>query len=231
MITGFSVNQITPQPFSYLAAWGITYNTLAPTAQSNLGAAGRAGTPGGCNSDATCANTTIFVNQQVNNHDIQTINGLELTWVQPLDFWLKGTVFEGFGYSANATFIRVKAPASNPNVVLGVPNLTYNATGYYENHGLSVHLSYTWNAGSASQRSPQNNLDLVQYGAAYGQADFSSSYELNNIFGELPTNPQVTFDIQNVFKAKQVGWMGGTNGTYSLYAPGSVYIFGVRGSL
>ena len=231
MITGFSVNQQTPEPFSYLSAWGITYNTLAPDAQRNLGSIGRAGTPGGCNSDATCANTTIYVNQQVNNHDVQTINGMEFTWVQPLDFWLKGTAFEGFGWTANATFIRVKAPASNPNVVLGVPKFTYNATGYYENYGLSVHMSYTWNDGSAAQRSPQNNLDLVQYGAPTGVADLSASYKLAEIFGDLPTSPEVTFNIQNMFKAKQRGYMGGQAGTYSLYAPGSVVIFGVRGSL
>ncbi len=230
MITGFSVAQVTNQPFSYLAGWGITYNTLAPVQQGNLGAVGRAGSPAGCNSDATCANTQIAVTQQVNNTDIQTINGMEFNWVQPLDFWLKDVGLEGFGFSANATFIRIKAPASNPNVVLGVPKFTYNATGYYENYGLSVHMSYTWNDGSVAQRSPQNNMDLPQYGAPRGQTDFSASYRLNELFGDLPSNPQVTFDAQNVFHAKFRGYMGGQAGTYSYYDPGSVFLLGVRGT-
>jgi TonB-dependent receptor len=234
MITGFTVNSITPQPFSYLSAWGITYNTLAPVAQGNLAMPGRAGQTAACvatPSDATCANTTVYINQQVNVQDIQTINGVEFNWVQPLDFWLKDIGLEGFGWTANATFIRIKAPASNPNVVLGVPKFTYNVTGYYENYGASIHLSYTWNDGSAAQRSPQNNMDLVQYGAPRGQADLSMSYQLNEIFGDLPTNPQVTFDVQNLFHSKFRGYMGGQAGTYSYYNPGSVVLFGVRGTL
>ncbi len=231
MITGFTYTQITPHPFSYLSSWGITYNTLTAGQQSALGAAGRAGTPGGCNSDATCANTPIYVNQPVNNTDIQTINGLELSWVQPLDFWLKDTAFEGFGFTANATFLRIRAPASNPNVVTGVPlPMTYNVTGYYENHGLSVHLSYTWNDQNVAQRAPQNNLDLPQYGSGRGQADLSSSFRLSEVFGELPSDPQVTFDVQNLFRAKTPSWMGGKAGVYTFYDPGSIYMFGVRGS-
>ncbi len=230
MITGFTANQITNQPFSYLAAWGITYNTLAPVQQGNLGAVGRSGTPGGCNSDATCANTVIAVNQQVNVPDIQTINGIEFNWVQPLDYWLKDVGLPGFGFTANATFIRIKAPAANPNVVLGVPKFTYNATGYYENNGASIHLSWSWAEGSVAQRSPQNNLDMVQYGAARGQADLSASYKLNEIFDTLPSDPEVTFDVQNLFHAKFRGWMGSQAGTYSYYDPGSVFLFGVRGT-
>ena len=75
-LSGFPIQQNVTQPFSYLAQFGITYNTLVATQQAAL--SGR-----GCTSDANC-NATVTVTQQVNAAGMLTVNGMEFDYVQPL---------------------------------------------------------------------------------------------------------------------------------------------------
>jgi len=74
------------------------------------------------------------------------VQGLELAWEQPLGY--------GFGFQANYTYADAKEKRScaaddigcrnSPDVLLGASRNTYNVTGYYEDHGFSARLAYTF---------------------------------------------------------------------------------------
>ena len=69
----------------------------------------------------------------------------------------------GFGFSVNGTIIDQKGSGPAPAIAVGVAPHTYNATFYYENHGISARLSTTWAEGSQSlgsqpERHPQRRL-------------------------------------------------------------------------
>jgi hypothetical protein len=68
------------------------------------------------------------------------------------------------------------------------------------------------------------------FSAPYGQMDISSSYRLANIFGDLPTDPELTFDVQNVLSGKLKVYDQYTNAIHSYYNQGKVFLFGFRGT-
>ena len=68
------------------------------------------------------------------------------------------------------------------------------------------------------------------FGAPYGQADFSSSLKLSTLFGDLPSDPELTFDIQNVFKSKLKSYFQYPSAPFTYYNQGSLYLFGIRGT-
>jgi TonB-dependent receptor len=235
-LSGYPVQQNVTQPFSYLAQFGITYNTLNATQQIAL--AGR-----GCTSDASCP-ATVTVTQQINAAGMLTINGMELDYVQPLDFLLDDYGLHGFGFTGNATILDQKSSGAAPAFATGVAPFSYNVTGYYDNNGVSLRLSYVWNDktyGSASNVQslclPNANAQAAGcpqgayiFSAPYGQADFSSSYRLANLLGDVPTDPEVTFDVQNLFRSKLRTYDQFTNATHSYYNQGLIVLFGLRGT-
>ncbi|HEX4028678.1 MAG TPA: TonB-dependent receptor [Rhizomicrobium sp.] len=235
-LSGYPVQQNVTQPFSYLAQFGITYNTLNATQQIAL--AGR-----GCTSDASCP-ATVTVTQQINAPGMLTINGMELDYVQPLDFLLDDYGLHGFGFTGNATILDQRSSGAAPAFAQGVAPFSYNVTGYYDNNGVSLRLSYVWNDktyGSASNTQslclPNANAQAAGcpagaylFSAPYGQADFSSSYRLSNLLGEVPTDPEVTFDVQNLFRSKLRTYDQFTNATHSYYDQGLIILFGLRGT-
>src|SRR5207245_9647853 len=96
-------------------------------------------------SAADVASQTVSLTHQVNAPGKLTINGLELTWVQPLDFLLGRYLgLNGFGFNANFTLVDQSGSGSATAVATGVPPRAYNVTAYYENHGISARLSRTW---------------------------------------------------------------------------------------
>ena len=68
------------------------------------------------------------------------------------------------------------------------------------------------------------------FSSPYGQADFSSSLKLSRILGDLPSDPELTFSVQNVFNAKQRSYIQNVNEAHSYYFRGQTFIFGVHGS-
>jgi TonB-dependent receptor len=235
-LSGYPIQQNVTQPFSYLAQFGITYNTLNGTQQQAL--AGR-----GCTSDTSCS-ATVTVTQQVNAPGMLTINGMELDYVQPLDFLLDDYGLHGFGFTSNLTILDQRSSGSAPAFAQGVAPFSYNLTGYYDNNGLSLRLSYVWNDktyGSASNTQslclPNANAQAAGcpqgaylFSAPYGQADFSSSYRISNLIGDVPTDPEVTFDVQNLFRSKLRTYDQFTNATHSYYNQGLIILFGLRGT-
>ncbi len=239
-LSGFTTSQNTTQPFSYLAQFGINFASLTTTQQSAL--SGR--TPGGCNSDATCANTTLTVTTQLNSPGLKIINGIELGYVQPLDFLLEPYGLKGFGVTGNVTIIDQKTTGSAPSIAVGVAPFTYNVTGYYDDGSISARLSYVFTDTSYASGSNQQSVCLpvgtaaggcptgaYLFAKAYGQADFSSSIHLSRIFGQdFPSDPELTFDVQNIFSAKQVSYFQLPDAVHSYYIKGQTYLFGIRGT-
>jgi TonB-dependent receptor len=239
-ISNFTNQLSITQPFSYLAQFGVTFAGLTTSQQTAL--SGR--TPGGCNSDATCANTTVSVNEQFNLPGLKIINGIELGYVQPLDFLTEPYLgVKGFGFQGNLTIIDQKATGVVSSIALGVAPFTYNVTGYYDDGSISARLSYNFADTSYASLSNQQSVCLPPGGGsacaagaylfakAYGQADFSSSVHLSRIFGQdFPSDPELTFDAQNIFSAKQVSYFQLQDAVHSYYIKGQTYLFGLRGT-
>jgi hypothetical protein len=68
------------------------------------------------------------------------------------------------------------------------------------------------------------------FGAARGQLDFSSSLELNRVFGDIATDPYLTLEVQNVLDDKIVSFFQFPGAVHASYDPGRVILFGIRGT-
>lgn len=217
-IEGFTVNGLTTVPFSDLAVYGITFDTLSPTQQAAITSRGGPGT------------ATVVLNQQVNADGRLIVNGIEATWVQSLDFLVGRYIgVNGFGFQVNGTIIDQKGSGAAPAIAIGVAPHTYNATLYYENHGISARLSTTWTEGAQTAGANQNGIALAAlFSDDYQQWDFSSSFNLSEIL-DSPHLPQLTFDVVNLFEAEQRGYFQFENAAFTLYRPGRTVLIGLRG--
>ncbi len=242
-ISGFTAQSNVTQPFSYLNQFGINYGSLVGTQQTALCNRTPGCTPANA-SDAIVANTTITVTEQVNTPGLKIINGIELGYVQPLDFLLEPYGLKGFGVTGNLTIVDQKSTGSVSTIALGVAPFTYNVTAYYDEDGISGRLSYVFSDTSYASGSNQQSVCLpvgtssggcpggaYLFSKAYGQADFSSSVRLSKIFsGDLPSDPELTFDVQNIFSAKQVTYDQFPDAIHSYYIKGQTFMFGIRGT-
>jgi TonB-dependent receptor len=216
-VTGFTVVGIKTVPFSDLAAFGVTFDTLTPTQQTNINARG--------GPDAAFVN----LQQQVNASGALTVNGLELNWVQPLDALVGRWGLDGLGFAANMTLINQSGKGAAPAVAVGVAPHTYNFTLYYENHGVSARLAETFTKGSIASGTNQNGIPLAAFIADdYEQWDFSSSLDLSHFF-DWQTKFEVTFDAINLFNKKQRTNFQFANAPQTIYEPGRQLMLGVRG--
>ena len=242
MITGFQNNYTFSEPFTWLAQYGYLLSSYSvnSTQWNNLV---NAATTAGCyNAALGAANTLSCVNVNVtqshNAQGLESIKGLELNWVQPLDFMLDQYGLKGFGWQANATMISTKTTQGSaaPSVVLNVSPLTYNLTGYYDNDGIMVKASYAYQRGTITNSNVYGIISnipawTVERSMDYGTVDVSSSVKLSKFVGDLPSDPEVTFDVQNLTHAK-VGrsYKQFTNVMNYSYNPGSLFMIGLRGS-
>jgi TonB-dependent receptor len=206
-LTGFTVNGTNTIPFLSL---GVPYDQLTNLQQQAITNRGGPNT------------ATVTVSQQVNADGVLTILGQEVTWVQPLDFVLKGS-----GFTANATHVEQNPRGTGaPAQAVGVSPWSYNVTGYYEDHGATVRLSYVWNDAQVSSGNNQNGIPFATLNTdARGQWDLSASYE----FKGLPTSPRVTLDVINITEEPQRSTFAWDNAAFTFYQPGRQIIFGIRG--
>jgi TonB-dependent receptor len=216
-VTGFTANGNTTYPFSYLANYGVNFNTLTPTQQQAITARG--------GPDAA----TVVLTQQVNASGALTVNGAELNWVQPLDFVLGQFGLNGFGFTANFTLVDQFGTGAAPAVATGVSPHTYNVTAYYEHGPYMVRISTVYNKGSQASTLNQNGIAAAAlFNADYRQWDFSSSLDLSQLFG-WSHEVQVTADAQNLFDAKLRSYFQFSNATFTQYSPGRELLLGIRG--
>ena len=200
-VDGFTVVQQSTVPFTSL---GIAYGDLNTTQQQAIDLRG------GPNA------AQVTVNRPVNLQNL-VLDGVEATWVQPLDFAVKG-----LGFSANATYI--KQSSSSGLFAPGVAPWSYNLQGFYEGHGVSLSLNYVWNDQTVALNGPQNNLPVGLINDARGQLDLSAGYELP--FADKAF--RLTLDVLNITNAPLRTTFGYDNAAYSVYYPGRQILFGVR---
>jgi len=217
-VTGFTVNGSVTQPFSALAAYGVTYGNLSQTQQAAIDSRG----------GPTVA--TVVLTQQVNASGTLIVNGLEGNWVQPLDFLLGRYLgVNGFGFTANITLISQTGSGAAPAVATGVAPVTYNVTAYYERGGVSARLSTTFTKGNVASGLNQNGIaNAALYNANYQQWDFGGSLDLAKIFGSKNL-PQLTLDVQNIFKEHQISYFQFPNAIFSDFNPGRQIMVGLHG--
>jgi TonB-dependent receptor len=217
-VTGFTTNGTTTAPFSALAAYGVTYDTLSPTQQAAITARGGPGT------------ATVVLQQQVNASGTLKVNGLEVNWVQPLDFLIGRYLgVNGFGFNANLTLIDQTGSGAAPAVAVGVSPVTYNITGYYEHGGVSVRLSTTFQRGTVQSDPNQNGIALARlYSDDYQQYDLSASVDFAEIF-DMKWAPELTLDVINITKEQQRNYFQFENAAFTVYNPGRQVMLGLRG--
>ena len=163
------------------------------------------------------AQLPITVNRPVNLRDLK-IKGIEATWVQPLDFLVKG-----LGFSANGTYL--KQSSSSGLVATGVSPWSYNLQGFYENGGLSVSVNYVWNDEAIAVNGPQNGINGADLKSdARGQLDMSAAYQLPFFNKAL----RLTLDVLNITDEPIRTTFEYSNAAYSVYYPGRTVLAGIR---
>jgi len=206
-ITGFTVQGTNTIPFNQL---GVAYDSLTTLQQQAI--TNRGGP------DAA----TVTVTQQVNANGVLDIEGMELTWVQPLDFLL-----DGLGFTANYTKINQSGSGTGaPAVAVGISPVTYNLTGYYEKGPVSFRISYNFNEAQISSGPNQNSVPIAQLRTdERAQVDLQASYTLD----WLPSSPRITLDIQNLTDEPQRQTFEYDNAAFTYYEPGTNILLGIRG--
>jgi len=222
-LTGFTITRQTQVPFGSLAQYGLTFASLSPGQQANL--AGRTVPPGGDPNTAL-----IRLDETLNAPGKLFLNGLEFGWVQPLDFG--NPSLEGLGLTANYTFIDQRGEGSAPAIAVGVPPQTWNATLYYENHGVSARVSITSADGSQNSgpNSNQNGVTGAElFGVAYKQVDFSSSFDFAQMFGWSEYVPQLTIDVINATNEVRRSYNMFQDSVFTEFDSGRTFMVGLRG--
>ena len=206
-IQGFTVTTSEQVAFGSL---NIPFDSLISTQQNALNDRSlQTGVP--------VAQLPITVNRPVNLRDLK-IKGIEATWVQPLDFLVKG-----LGFSANGTYL--KQSSSSGLVATGVSPWSYNLQGFYENGGLSVSVNYVWNDEAIAVNGPQNGINGADLKSdARGQLDMSAGYQLPFFNKAL----RLTLDVLNITDEPIRTTFEYSNAAYSVYYPGRTVLAGIR---
>ena len=215
-ITGFTANQNTSYPFSYLAKYGINYGTLTPTQQQAIN--GRGGP------DAA----TVVLTQQVNATGLLTVRGEEVDWTQPFDFLLHRFNLDGFGISANYTHIKQTGTGAAPAIATGVPPDTYNLTFYYEHGPFSFRMAENYNAANVVSGLNQSGVPQAAiYASSFREWDLSSYVDIGTLL-RWPMSFQITANALNLFDAKQRTYFEFPDATFTEYNPGRELMIGFR---
>ncbi|HZT05058.1 MAG TPA: TonB-dependent receptor [Steroidobacteraceae bacterium] len=215
-ITGFTSNVNTVYPFSYLARFGITYDTLGQTQQNAINSRG--------GPDAA----TVVLTQQQNATGILTVKGEEVDWTQPFDFLLHRFNLDGFGISANYTHIKQTGTGAAPAIAIGVPPDTYNLTFYYEHGPYSFRVSENYNAANIVTSNNQNGITQASlYASSFREWDLSSYVDIGTLL-RWPVSFQLTANALNLFDAKQRSYFQFPNATFNEFNPGRELMIGFR---
>lgn len=214
-LSGFTVTDNLTRPFTDLAQYGVTYDTLTQTQQAAINARGGPNV------------STVVLQNTRNSRAKLVVDGVELGWVQPLDKWLP---VKGFGLNENFTYVRqgYEGQDSTGLLALGVPKRSNNFTVYYERNGYMARLSHAYSAGyQTSGLNQQGVIAAALYKDAYKQLDFSASFDLDRILDKTGW-PTITVDVTNLGNSVQRDYMQFTNATYTEYEPGRTFGIGLR---
>lgn len=220
-ITNYTINQNVVVPFSAL---GIPFTSISPAQQCAMAnTAGVAKTCTEVNADPNSvaplvANNSINLSEPINIPKKVKLTGEEFMWVQPLD-----NLIDGLGYTFNYTQFHF----SDVHILTGIPDHTYNLTGYYEHGGFSAHVSYV-NVGKmtiGTLPSP-NSIPYDWYQKARHQIDLSAAYK----FKAFGLDQSITLDATNLDNQGFLSYLGFENVPYQFNNPGQTIIVGWRAS-
>jgi TonB-dependent receptor len=205
-VDGFTATQSNQVRFADL---GVSFATLQTQQQQAL-------TNRAADNGIAVDDVLVNVNRPVNLQNL-VITGVEVTWVQPLDF-----VVKGLGFSANGT--RLKQKSDSGLTATGISPWLANIQGFYEGHGVSLSLNYVWQDKSIAANAPQQSIQLPLRSDARGQLDLSAGYQLpwfNNAI-------RLTVDALNLTNAPIRTTFGYDNATSDVYYPGRQILVGFR---
>ncbi len=218
-IEGYTSVIGTPTPFGQL---GISYATLPIATQTGIQNT----------ANAQCQCTTgnvndalVRVDQRQNTSEVITLDGWEVTYVQPLDF-----VLQGAGFSVNYTHIDQKSegglPGAPSSAVTGLSPFTYNITAFYENFGFSGRL--TWSVRDAFIEflgNNENNIPGDNYAQKREFLDASFGYKL-----PTSTDISISLELQNLTNEQLLTYFRNDPLTpRASFAPGRQMLLGVSG--
>lgn len=202
-ITGFTLSSQIPVNFNDLGEWGMETTGLSQTQQDQLSI---------CSPDCI-----VNVNTRDNTRGVSTLTGVEVIWVQPLDF-----IIDGLGFNASANKIKDES-AKEADEIPGISD-SYNFTIYYENEEFQTRVTYYHQDGADefdSWGSPVIGRDRAQI-------DLSATYNLPLL---QQYNLTLTFDAYNLTNEEISDYIeNDSSQTFNAYYPGATYNFGVRGS-
>jgi iron complex outermembrane receptor protein len=135
------------------------------------------------------------------------VRGAELAWTQPLGL--------GFGAQANFTYANGHTGLDTPMV--GQSAITYNLGAYYEAHGFSAHLDYTYRSHylvGLDHSSAENEDGLGYLGAAFNYS--------------LTKNLSLSLNLLNLANETLKYYGADTSQPRAFYTNGRQYYFGVR---
>ena len=131
------------------------------------------------------------------NSDSATIQGFEISYQQTYDFLPEP--FNGLGTIASFTYVDGKSDVTFPTgttsiklnsmPLVGVSPISYSITGFYEEDGFNLHLSYNWRgdrlfALQSQANGPNGTFDATntgvrrQYSGAVGTLDAAANYDI-----------------------------------------------------
>ena len=217
VLTNFAITQNQVVPFSAL---GIPFTSLGTTQQCAMGVAiGRTCADVTANPGAIAplvAGNPINLSTPINIAKKVKLTGQEFMWVQPLD-----NLVDGLGFTFNYTNFSF----SDTHILTGIPDHTYNLTGYYERGGFSAHVSYV-NVGKmtiGTLPSP-NSIPYDWYQKARHQLDLSAAYK----FKAFGVDQSITLDATNLDNQGFRSYLGFENVPYQFNNPGQTIIIGWR---
>ncbi|NHN39791.1 TonB-dependent receptor [Pseudomaricurvus alcaniphilus] len=127
---------------------------------------------------------------QKGNRSGGQITGVELSALHYFDY-LPG-FWSGFGVQANYTWAESEDKNADPVGLDGVAepgsglegfaNNSYNLIAFYDKEGFQARLAYNWRDDFLQFRTGARSGGLPEHVAAYGQLDFSMSYDINENF-------------------------------------------------
>lgn len=212
-IENFTARANAVVPFGTL---GIGYANLNATQQTsmavNLGTTSAALLANPSLADAAPINLSTPQNSQLKLN----LKGQEFIWVQPLD-----NLLDGLGYTFNYTTFDY----DQLTLAFGVPDYTYNFTGYYERDAYSFRLSYAKVGKTTTGLRPQaNSMPYDQYGEERHQLDLSASYK----FKAFGFDQSITLDATNLDNQGFKSYIGFENVPYGYQRPGTTILLGWR---
>lgn len=217
-ITGFTRDDTVDVLFADIGQYGLDPNDISDSQQDALDA---------CGGPQQC---TVQVSTRTNVQGSATLSGFEAIWVQPLDF-----LVDGMGFNTSATKIDQEAD-DEASIITGIPDWSYNFTGFYENEWIQTTLTYYHQDGSVltgfqgydgsdgfpARRIRSADRDQFDFRIAWtlpGFADRSDGVRL-----------MLTLDGYNVTNEPVRTLFEHDDLTQDIFYPGATYTFGVRGA-